>query len=243
MVSTAAPRCHSGHVPGPLDQNLPTASDEDELVIGTHRPWPRRAVLLVLAGLVLVALTVAGITAATRTSHRHVASSPTAPATTTRAAATRATTPRPAPAPSVPALPAVASCPAGASCSLVSDLPLTTATELREALPDVVVTRSVSLVANRVGHFEPDLVARRVEALAFGGRVNLLIEPAPSRSLPLAAEVVRAAPTTRGATVVGRLDGYVVSGSLTGPSLTITASAAIRILRELVVSAPLLDAQ
>lgn len=232
-------------MPGTPDHDLPSVwdGDEDELVTGTHRPWPRRLVLLVGTGLVLVAVTVAGIATATRTSPHHAVSSPATKPTTSTPRPTAAGPTRPAPPPSIPVALAGASCPAGASCALVSGLPLTTATALRAALPDVVVTRSVSLLANRSGHFEPDLVARRVDALALGGRVDLLVEPAPSRSLPLAAQVVRAAPTSRGATVTGRLDGYVVVAALTGRALTVTSAAAVRTLRALVVSAPLLDAQ
>lgn len=136
-------------------------------------------------------------------------------------------------------------CPAGARCSTVRDLPLTTTSAVREVLPDAVITESVSLLANRPGHFEPDLVARYVSALVGGGTLTLRVGPAPPDTLPSGPRVVLVVRTPSGARAEGGVDGFVVIGTLGGrsPVSDVVRAADERALRRLVTAGALTDAQ
>lgn len=220
-------------VPGPPPPPRPNP-DEEEL---RTEPGGLRPALLVLATCALAAL----VTVAVLAVHGRNAPHAPAAATSTRPAVSTTDT-SPATSGTVP----TARCPTGASCSTAHDLPVSTTSALRAVLPDAIVTSSASLVANRPGHFEPDLVARDIEALAGGnGALSLRIAAAPPGTLPAGTRVVQAAGTATGARAVGRVDGFVLSAVFSGhsPAARSVRAAAVRALRRLVTAAALTDAQ
>ena len=220
-----------------MPEHRPTTSpdgDDEELVTGLRRPratalfrvrhrrWALLAVVVLAVGTVVVVVLARGTSPARR------AGAPTA----TRSAAST---------PAGRAVSLAARCPAGATCATTSDLPVTAASALRGAFPSAVITETVSLQANRTGHFEPDLVARRLDALVGNGTtLTLRVDAAPPGVLPSGSRVVQAGATATGARAVGRVDGFVVTATVAGRS---PGTATLPALRRLVVAGALTDAQ
>ena len=147
--------------------------------------------------------------------------------------------------PGLVALPTGSGCPAGATCSRAVQLPVDTVAALYSVLPDVAVAHSISVLANRPGHFQPDLLSRRVDG-EFDGAQMVLHVVRTSGVAPVGTRpVARAVSTRLGALATARQPGFVVTITVHGDTATVRnrlhRATTLSILRHLVADRALLE--
>lgn len=113
--------------------------------------------------------------------------------------------------PALVALPAGPGCPVGATCSEAVQLPVDTVAALYAVLPDVAVVRSVSVLANRPGHFQPDLLSRRVDGEFDGGQIVLRVVRTSGPAVIRIGPAAQVQSTPLGVVATARQPGFVVT--------------------------------
>lgn len=185
--------------------DVSSSEPDEELPQPGPRPGPRRALAGGAAVLILGAL----IARAIDKGHGPGNAAPT-PSTSASSSGLRS---RPLPGPIGPP---IAGCPANAVCSRVGGLADGPLEALRTALPTAVLVRGTSVLAQREGRFDPDLVSRSFTARAGDATIVVQLDKPGANGRPDAGS------HRVGPNVVTFLDdfvpGFAVSISATRPA-------------------------
>lgn len=200
-----------------------------EELLGEPRPGNRRTVVLTLLGAVLLVVVVVAVIAGRRDDRGPgvAASSPAPSAVITSG---------PVPVAGGPGSAVVRNCPAHAACSVWVRAPATTLAALHAAFPGAVVETVTTVLANRVGHFEPDLVSR--ELLARDGKRTIRVCIRGGAAAGGTSD--RGGPaSTQDARVTVQRGGFRISVVVSGPAATTELSRAAGLAGDPRLTAPL----
>jgi hypothetical protein len=123
-------------------------------------------------------------------------------------------------------------CPADAQCSVWSSAPGAVVAAIRAEFRGAALSGATTELVNRMGHFEPDLLARRVTAQSGPHLINVYV-----RRSDRGAGVLRVVADDFGVRVFAAWPGYLVTVAIDGPGHP--TRAAVRLAQDGRLLAPL----